>query len=251
MDEGAQAKDRLFRDLAVRPGGFDFGPATARVFDDMLARSVPFYHELQRMIAEIAGDFAQPGSAVYDLGCATGGAFLSLDRALPSDVRLVGIDASPAMLERARARLQAAGLARPCTLRCLDLNEDDPFAVQSPPEASVVIMNLTLQFIRPLRREGLLRAIAAGLRPDGCFILVEKVLSPHSLVNNLFSKYHYDLKRRNGYDELEITRKREALENVLIPYHARENEDLLRDAGFGYCETFFRWYNFCGVLAVR
>ncbi len=239
-------KDRLFRDLPMGPGGFDFGPATARVFDDMLARSVPCYDEIQRMVAEVAGDFAAPGSTVYDLGCATCSAFLSLDRTLPGDVRLVGIDASPAMLEKGRARLQAAGFSRPHELLCHDLNQAFPLL-----DASVVIMNLTLQFIRPLHRQAVIRRIAAGLREGGCLILVEKVLSPHSLLNNLFSKYHYAFKRRNGYDELEITRKREALENVLIPYHARENETLLLSNGFACCESFFRWYNFCGWLAVK
>ncbi|HHH36454.1 MAG TPA: carboxy-S-adenosyl-L-methionine synthase CmoA [Gammaproteobacteria bacterium] len=239
-------RDRLFRQRAPKTGSFDFGPETARVFDDMVARSVPCYDEIQRMIAEIAADFATPGSAVYDLGCSTGAAFPRLDRRLPPQVRLVGVDASPAMLARARARLQAAGLSRPVTLECRDLNEG--LRLEG---ASVAILNLTLQFIRPLRRAALIRDIAAGLPEGGCLILVEKVLSPHSLVNSLYSKYHHDFKRRNGYDELEITRKREALENVLVPYHAHENEALLLDNGFRSCDGFFRWYNFCGLLAIR
>lgn len=239
-------KDRLFRDQAARPGEFDFGEATARVFDDMLDRSVPFYHEIQRMTAEIAGDFAIPGSAVYDLGCSTCASFPGLDQHLPPQIRLIGIDASPAMLEQARAKLQAAGFSRPFELRCSDLNQ----GIQIH-QASVVIMNLTLQFIRPLYREQLIRTVAEGLLEGGCLILVEKVLSQHSLINRLFIDYYYDFKRRNGYQDTEITRKRDALENVLIPYHARENEELLLNNGFRSCDSFFRWYNFCGLLAVK
>ena len=243
---GEAHKDRLFREGARAPEEFDFGEDTARVFDDMLDRSVPFYHEIQRMTAEIAGDFAVPGSLVYDLGCSTCASFLILDQHLPADVRLVGIDASPAMLEQARAKLQAAALSRPFELRCADLNQG--LRLQ---RASVVIMNLTLQFIRPLYREQLIRTIADGLLEGGCLILVEKVLSQHSLINRLFIKYYYDFKRRNGYQDTEINRKREALENVLIPYHARENEELLLNNGFRSCDNFFRWYNFCGLLAVK
>lgn len=239
-------KDRLFRNQTVQSGEFDFGEATARVFDDMLNRSIPFYQEIQRMTAEIAGDFAVPNTAVYDLGCSTCTAFLALDRHLPLGVRLIGIDASPAMLEQAHAKLQAANLSRHFELRCSDLNQ----GIQIH-RASVVIMNLTLQFIRPLYRDQLIRTIADGLLEGGCLILVEKVLSQHSLVNRLFIDHYYNFKRRNGYRDTEIARKREALENVLIPYHARENEELLLNNGFRSCDSFFRWYNFCGLLAVK
>jgi tRNA (cmo5U34)-methyltransferase len=115
----------------------------------------------------------------------------------------------------------------------------------------VVIMNLVLQFVRPLHRTRVVESIASGINKDGCLILVEKVLSPDSLVNRLFIKYYYEMKRRNGYTELEISQKREALENVLIPYHYLEDRELLLQSGFRHCEMFFRWYNFCGLLAIK
>ncbi len=240
-----ESRDRLFRTRAPAPGTFDFGPDTARVFDDMLQRSVPLYRELQCMVAEIAGAFAVPGSTLYDLGCATGTTFLALDRQLPPGVRLVGIDASEAMLARARAKLQAAGFARPCELRCQDLQ-----ALPAIEDASVVILNLTLQFVRPERRAPLIATIAAGLRPGGCLILVEKVRCRTASLDALFTDRHHAFKRRNGYQDLEIMRKRQALEDVLIPYTALENERLLLENGFRRCESFFRWYNFCGLLAL-
>jgi len=112
-------------------------------------------------------------------------------------------------------------------------------------------MSLTLQFVRPLQRERLIGAIFEGLNPQGCLILVEKVLAEETLTNRLFIKHYYELKRRNGYSEIEIAQKREALENVLIPYRLRENEELLRGAAFRQVDIFFKWYNFCGLLATK
>lgn len=240
------SQDELFRRPRTLVDDFDFGPETAEVFDDMLARSIPFYSELQRMIAELAADFAQGGTTVYDLGCSTGTTLATLDRALPDEVHLVGIDSSPDMLNRARVKLQPATAHRPVELLCLDLERGVPIR-----DASLVVMILTLQFIRPLRREAVIADIAKGLVERGALILVEKVLGGNSLVNRLFIEHYYDFKRRNGYSDMEIAQKREALENVLVPYHDAENRELLLRNGFRYCEPFFRWYNFCGILAIK
>jgi tRNA (cmo5U34)-methyltransferase len=115
----------------------------------------------------------------------------------------------------------------------------------------VTVLNLTLQFIRPLYRDNLIRNIVSGLNDNGCLILVEKVLSDDTLLNRTFIKFYYDMKRRNGYTETEIAKKREALENVLIPYRMAENTELLKRNGFAEVDTFFKWYNFCGILAVK
>jgi tRNA (cmo5U34)-methyltransferase len=128
----------------------------------------------------------------------------------------------------------------------MDLNKGIPVN-----NASVVIMNLALQFIRPLYRKRVLESIAQGINDRGCFILVEKVLSIDSTLNRLFIKYYYDFKKRHGYSEMEIAQKREALENVLIPYRPEENRALLLESGFKECDLFFKWYNFCGMLAIK
>lgn len=224
---------------------FDFGPETAAVFDDMLERSIPLYHEIQRMIGEIAADFAAPGTQLFDLGCSTGTTLLTLDRAVSTDVELVGVDASPAMLRRAEEKFARAGLRHRYELLCRDLGRETPVR-----NASVVIMAWTLQFIRPLHRERVIQDIAHGLTDGGCLVLIEKVSSQDSRLNRLFIRNHLEFKRRRGYSELEIAQKREALENVLIPYHERENRELLLRNGFQACDTFFRWYNFCGILAL-
>jgi len=117
--------------------------------------------------------------------------------------------------------------------------------------ASVAILTLTLQFVRPLYRHKLIRSIAEGLNKDGCLILIEKVLSKTSMLNRLFINYYHTFKVRNGYSRMEISQKREALENVLIPYRVEENVELLLNNGFSSCEIFFKWYNFCGFLALK
>jgi tRNA (cmo5U34)-methyltransferase len=143
-------------------------------------------------------------------------------------------------------KLEAAGLERTLSLECADLNQGA--AIDN---ASVALMILTLQFIRPLNRERLMRDVHRGLNENGSLILVEKVLGEDSLFNRQFIKYYYDFKRRNGYSELEIAQKREALENVLIPYKLLENRELLKSVGFRYVDVFFKWYNFCGIVAVK
>ena len=240
------SKDKLFRSKRRLVGDFVFGKDTAAVFDDMLVRSVPFYPEVQRMIGELAGDFAAPGSNLYDLGCSTATSFLALDRLVPENVKFVGVDSSADMLEKAREKLTKAGVTRNYELVCGDLNQG--VRVEN---ASVVIMNLTLQFVRPLYRHKLMTDIVNGMRKDGCLVLIEKVLSKDSTLNRFFIKYYYAFKQRNGYSDLEISQKREALENVLVPYRVEENLELLYSSGFSQCEMFFKWYNFCGFIAVK
>ncbi|MFH0953870.1 MAG: carboxy-S-adenosyl-L-methionine synthase CmoA [Verrucomicrobiota bacterium] len=240
------AKDEIFREEIPAVEDFKFGEKVAAVFDDMLVRSVPFYEEMHRMMAEMAADFAVEGTNLYDLGCSTGTMFLHLDPHLPRDVKFIGVDYSAEMLAKCRGKLAEHKFSRQHELVCGDLNQD-----VSIENASVVMMVLTLQFVRPLNREKLISSILRGLNENGCLILVEKVLGEDSLFNRLFIKYYYDFKRRNGYNELEIAQKREALENVLIPYKLLENRELLLRQGFRYCDVFFKWYNFCGMVAVK
>lgn len=238
-DQIFASKQRVIKD-------FNFGQKTAVVFDDMLIRSVPFYREMQRMIGEIASDFAVDGTNVYDLGCSTGTTFLALDAVVPKGVRFVGVDSSPEMLNRAREKFKEHKLAHRVKLVCADLNQ-----TVTVTNASLVIMNLTLQFVRPLKRQRLIRSIANGMNKDGALVLIEKVLSRHSMLNRFFIKYYYAFKERNGYSKLEISQKREALENVLIPYRIEENAELLLANGFSECDVFFKWYNFSGLIAIK
>jgi tRNA (cmo5U34)-methyltransferase len=242
----SSTSDALFRRKRRQAKDFDFGEDTAKVFDNMLDRSVPFYTETQRMIGEMAADFAVSGTNLYDLGCSTCNTFIQIDSVIAKGVNFIGTDASEAMVAKAKEKLARCTITHPCELICSDLNK-----TVSIENASVVIMNLVLQFVRPLRRQRVVEEVASGINKDGCLILVEKVLSPDSTINRLFIKYYYEMKKRNGYSDMEIAQKREALENVLIPYHYFENRDLLVECGFRHCEMFFRWYNFCGMIAIK
>ncbi|MDR4503521.1 MAG: carboxy-S-adenosyl-L-methionine synthase CmoA [Candidatus Scalindua sp.] len=239
-------KDTIFADKKNSMSDFNFGKETAAVFDDMLERSVPFYNEIQRMLCEIAVDFAADGTHVYDLGCSTGTTLLNICKAVKKDVRYIGIDYSQDMLNRCRVRFSESKVTKEYSLTCMDLNNGINIT-----NASVVIMNLTLQFVRPLHRDHIIKNIYNGLCENGCLILIEKVLGNNSDFNRMFIKYYYEMKKRNGYTELEISQKREALENILIPYRLDENRDLLKKAGFDHCDTFFKWYNFCGLVALK
>lgn len=239
-------KDDIFATVQPLVSDFAFDKNTASVFDDMLGRSVPFYGEIQRMVCEIAADFAAEQTSLYDLGCSTGTTLQALDHLVKPDVRFIGIDNSEDMLAKARQKLAASESGRRCELHCMDLHEGP--AIEN---ASVVMMILTLPFIRPLHRERVVRRIAQGLNEDGCLIIVEKLTTTNTLLNRLFIKYYYDLKRRNGYSDIEIAQKREALENVMIPYRLEENRELLLGCGFRHVEEFFRWYNFAAMVAVK
>ena len=239
-------KDQVFKEEICKVADFKFGTTVAGVFDDMVNRSVPYYGEIQRMMAEQAADYAQVGTDVFDLGCATGTTLIGMNTTIAENIRFIGIDDSPEMLAKCRSKLEEAGFKRPFDLRVADLNSSLEIS-----NASVVVVCLTLQFVRPIYREKLLKSIYDGLLGGGVLILVEKTLTENSAFNRDFIKYYYNYKRRNHYNELEIMQKREALENILIPYKLSENIALLRDTGFAGHEVFFKWYNFSGLIAYK
>ena len=239
-------KDEVFKEEIEKVSDFKFGAGVAKVFDDMVNRSVPYYDEIQRMMAEMAADHAAIGSYVYDLGCSTGTTMIEMDTMVDQQINFIGVDDSPQMLEKCKSKLMELGFSRDYELKCADLNQGVEIK-----NASVVVLCLTLQFVRPIYRERLLDDIYKGLNPGGVLILVEKILAEDSLFNRDYINYYYNYKRRNNYSEMEISQKREALENVLIPYKLSENITLLRDRGFAHCEVFFKWYNFADMIAVK
>ncbi len=240
------AKDDIFAMTASRKSDFEFNARVAAVFDDMLVRSIPFYLEQQAMIRELAKKFFIPGTNVYDLGCSTGTTLVNLGLELAGRAkRIIGYDNSEPMLVKAREKIRANELGDAVALECVDLNGSFPLS-----NASVVTLCWALQFIRPLQRTTLIRRIAKGVVDGGVLIVTEKVLTTSTDMNRLFIEAYYDYKRRNGYSNEEIAKKREALENVLVPYRIDENLELFQSAGF-HAATFFQWYNFVGFLCVK
>jgi len=243
------AQDKIFLQATSGASDFKFDAQVAEVFDDMLVRSVPFYLEQQRMVAEISKQFASKDTAVYDLGCSTATTLINLSQAIDAPVRFVGYDNSMPMLERARRNIEEHGCDRQVELRFGDLNGS--LSNLSIDRASVVTMCWTLQFIRPLQRDQLIRWIHDGMVDNGALIITEKVLANNASLNNLFVDCYYALKKRNDYSETEIARKREALENVLVPYRIDENIELFRRNGFAEVETVFQWYNFAAFVCIK
>lgn len=231
----------------IKPQDFTFDERVASVFDDMVSRSVPMYDETRSTALGLANHFVQENTNVYDLGCST--ATLLIDFADLIDdptVKLIGIDNAPAMIDQARAKLSNSEVRERIEFKIANLEDDVGLH-----NASVVFMNYTLQFIRPLEREGVLRRVFDGLNPNGCLILVEKVLGNDSLFNRLYIELYYAYKHRVGYSDKEIKQKREALENILVPYRIDENIELLNRCGFASTDIFFKWYNFAGFVAVK
>ena len=222
---------------------FEFDAEVAAVFDDMLERSVPFYKESQKITQFFALKHLENGGLLYDLGCSTATLLLNIHRKLDVDARLVGLDNSEAMLEQAQKKCEAFGAK-------IEVENADILEYNYE-EANVFISNYTLQFIRPLVREQLVEKIAKSLKKEAVFIFSEKVISHHSKLNKDLIECYYDFKKEQGYSEYEIMQKREALENVLVPFSEEENIKMALNNGFSHCEVVFRWANFATFIAVK
>jgi tRNA (cmo5U34)-methyltransferase len=242
-------KDTVFLNDKPHSSDFEFNDEVANVFDDMLVRSIPFYVEQQSAVKEITKKFYQNKTKICDLGCSIGTTLINLSSAVPKDACLVGFDNSLSMIKVAEQNLHDAGLRDRVRLFQCDLNcELEKLEID---HSSVVTMLWTLQFIRPLFRDRLVRLIYEKLVENGVLIVTEKILTDNSNMNRFFIDFYYDFKRKNGYLESEIQKKREALENVLIPYRINENIELFKRNGFEIVEPFFQWFNFVGILCVK
>jgi len=222
---------------------FEFDEEVASVFDDMLNRSVPYYKEMQRLTINFALNFLEDDYNVYDLGCSTASTLIELSKHCDKKLNLIGIDNSQAMLNRASNKANAFGVN-------INLIHSDIHDTNLS-NANLIISNYTLQFIRPLQREKLIKKIYDSLERKGVFIFSEKVISSNKVLNKQCIDEYYDFKKTQGYSEFEISQKREALENVLIPYTEDENKKMIKDAGFTHCETLFKWVNFATFIAIK
>jgi tRNA (cmo5U34)-methyltransferase len=244
-------KDRLFAEDMKEVPPFEFNEGVAKVFDDMASRSIPYYRVVEEMSADLVLRFYQPGSRIYDLGCSTGTTLEIICRRAEEEgvkhMEILGMDSSSAMCVRARERLKGYTGKEDFSV---EVKEYDVVEA-SFPRASAVILNYTLQFVPPFYRRRLLKRIYDDLLAEGIVIVSDKTLQSRPEVSRVFSDSYYRFKRAMGYSELEISRKREALENVLIPYRVEEERELLLEAGFNSVDLFFTWYNFSSFLCVK
>ncbi|MCB1842580.1 MAG: carboxy-S-adenosyl-L-methionine synthase CmoA [Halioglobus sp.] len=241
-----ETRDTLFSNPLEAPGEFRFDASVASVFPDMIKRSVPGYSTIVAMTGMLAGRFATEGSSLYDLGCSLGASSLAMRQNVHQrGCRIVGVDNSPAMLERCRTLLDAGPQDTPVELVCSDLCE---VPIEN---ASVVVLNFTLQFVARERREAVIRRIYQGLRPGGVMLLSEKLTFEDPPLDALNIALHEQFKAANGYSELEIAGKRNALENVLLPETLRAHKTRIASAGFSSCDVWFQCFNFASLIALK
>lgn len=241
-----QIKDKIFADIIQKPADFVFDERVAAVFPDMLQRSIPGYPAIINMIETLTSRFAQPDSNLYDLGCSLGASSFSMLRGLKvPNCHIIAIDNSQAMIDRCQKMPVKKNDTARIEFRCEDILKS------TINNASVVVMNFTLQFVDPAARCELLNTICSGMRPGGIMILSEKVKFADQRVNELLIDTYHAFKKANGYSDLEISQKRNALENVLIPETTKDHRDRLIRAGFKSAEIWFQCFNFMSMLAIK
>ena len=233
-------KDEIFK---VKPQKqFEFDEKVASVFDDMISRSVPFYKENLKLIVALVAKLAPQNASICDLGCSTASLLLEFWRQNAS-YKLTGVDNSAAMIENAHNKSVAFGAK--INFYQSDLSEFKFF------QSDIFIANYTLQFIRPPQRQALVQKIYENLRENGFFIMSEKILFEDALLANKIIEIYADFKQTQGYTRLEIAKKREVLENVLVPYSEKENIAMLETTGFKNIQSFFKWANFESFIAFK
>ncbi|MFN1142221.1 carboxy-S-adenosyl-L-methionine synthase CmoA [Serratia quinivorans] len=238
--------DTLFSAPIAKLGDWTFDERVAEVFPDMIQRSVPGYSNIISMIGMLAERFVKPGSQVYDLGCSLGAATLSMRRNIKvAGCNIIAVDNSPAMVERCRRHIDAFRADTP-----VEVIEADILDIKIE-NASMVVLNFTLQFLEPADRLRLLEQVYRGLRPGGALVLSEKFSFEDADVGELLFNMHHDFKRANGYSELEISQKRSMLENVMLTDSVDAHKTRLKQAGFEHAEVWFQCFNFGSLIALK
>lgn len=241
-------KDDIFVNSSRKVGDFAFDDAVAEVFPDMIFRSVPGYASILAMIGELAAKYAQPNSKVYDLGCSLGAATFVMRPRVPASCRIVAVDNSAAMLSRLRQKLDTESSDETKCEISLEANDIRDCEIST---ASMVVLNLTLQFVPVEDRAKVLGRIYDGLLPGGTLLLAEKLRFDDPGQQSLLTELHHDFKRAHGYSQLEIAEKRTAIENRLIPETMFEHCKRLQSVGFSRVVPWFQCFNFVSILAVK
>ena len=241
--------DRLFSELNPNCGEFEFDEKVANVFDDMISRSVPLYTDVQRSVPVLLDLLDHEHLKVIDLGCSTGTSLIHVANILPHrTLDLIGVDNSEAMLKKCREKISSVAQGRLDAnsrklIESIELHQAHVQDFQFS-DASAVLMNYTLQFVSLNDRPEVLSRIRSSIRPGGFLLVSEKVVHDRPDVDDALVELYFEFKRRQGYSELEISRKRDALENVLVPLTIEKNFQLFRNAGFERIEILLKWFNF-------
>lgn len=239
-------KDTLFAEPRRHVVDFSFDEQVASVFPDMLRRSIPGYETIISMLGVIAAQYAQNNSRIYDLGCSLGAATLSMHSQLRDrPIEYLAVDNSEAMTTRCQTNL-AKNLGQD-RYRCVQQDVRD-IRIEN---ASVVVLNFTLQFLPEDARQQLIRSIFRGLRQGGVLVLSEKVRDENAGRESTLADIYHGFKAGNGYSELEISQKRDALEKVMRINSIEEHLQRYESAGFHQPGVWFRCFNFVSMLGVK
>ncbi|MBW5801418.1 carboxy-S-adenosyl-L-methionine synthase CmoA [Halomonas elongata] len=242
----ASYRDAIFSTPLDRVASFSFDERVVACFPDMIRRSVPGYGQILAMLGPLARRHLRHGGHVYDLGCSLGAAGLALAGQLPVDAfRYTGIDLSPTMVERARQTLKEE-----CPGHDMTVIEGD-IRHQAYDASGMILLNFTLQFLDPTDRDAVVARLFEALEPGGVLILSEKIVADDEQDNAWLVERYHDFKRANGYSELEISQKRTALENVLVPDTLTAHHERLARAGFSRSLTWFQYLNFASLIAFK
>lgn len=239
-------KDSIYASPVGEIGAFKFDETVVSVFPDMIQRSVPGYSAIISAIGLLAGRFAREHSVCYDLGCSLGAATLSMRHHIKAEnCRIIAVDNSQAMVARFQEVLKKDRAMVAVDVLCKDIRE---IAIEN---ASVVVLNFTLQFIPLEDRLRFLQKIYQGLLPGGILILSEKLKFDDDRQQELQTQMHHAFKKAQGYSDLEISQKRTALENVLVPETFVQHQNRLRQVGFSSAEVWFQYFNFASIIALK
>ncbi|UCE89412.1 MAG: carboxy-S-adenosyl-L-methionine synthase CmoA [Pseudomonadota bacterium] len=245
MKKPRRPRDALYAEPLERLVDFTFDESVVQVFPDMINRSVPGYATVIDMLGILAARYARTNTRCYDLGCSLGAATLAMRRQIAVDCRIVAVDNSPTMASGCRTNVCADSAGPAVDVLCADIRD---VRIE---DASVTVMNFTLQFIAPAERAAVLQKIYDGLRPGGVLILSEKISFEDGAADQLMSDLHDDFKRARGYSDLEISQKRAALEKVLITEPVAAHCARLLAAGFATVQPWFQCLNFVSLLAIK
>lgn len=243
-------RDNIYSEEKTGTEPFRFDESVTRVFPDMLKRSIPGYAASIEAIGSLAARYVTAGSRAYDLGCSLGAATLAMRQGIGvPDCDIIGVDNSPAMIERCKQVIAEddarSGARTRVQLKLADIREE-PIS-----NASMVVLNYTLQFLPLDDRADLMQHIFDGMNPGGLLLLSEKVVDEDPQMEELLIDLYHEHKRRNDYSALEISRKRAALEHVLIPETVAQHRDRLLRAGFRSAAVWLRYFNFVSIIAIR
>ena len=212
----------------------------------MITRSVPGYNTIIETIGNLSQRFVQKNTTIYDLGCSLGAATLAMRKSInQEECKIVAVDNSSAMVERCKMHIKAFKGETPVEVIEANIQDVD---IEN---ASMVVLNFTLQFIDKAERQSLINKIASGINPGGILVISEKISHGDAIIDEHLIDLHHDFKRANGYSELEVAQKRTALENVMKTDSVEQHTQRLKNAGFSHVSPWFQCFNFLSFIAIK